>query len=468
MLAATLHPPTPSLPLKTEPAAVRTASLTPHNHSRLRLQLTILLTMYIGYAGFMLCRNTLIASSASMIQDPALEMDKESFGRLMSWHSAGAIAGKLVTGVGADLIGGRRMFLLALSLTAVANVGFAFCSSFIFMGIFNFLGQFFKAGGWPAMTKIVGAWYPRRRYGQVWSIISTSSRVGTIAAGIVLGFLLSLYSWRTVFVFSAVLTGVIVFAAFFFLKENPESAGLSPLAEQPDEASDKQAAEATVQAEPVHPLDALSLSQACVQFALSARFWLIGFSIVFLTILMDFINFIPIYLAETLDIDGSRAGMAAAAFPSGMFAALVATGFVYDRLSKRQLIWTLGGMLLLSSLSVVLLWNLANLPIPLSMRLYVAMGVIFIMGFVISPAYYVPMSIFAITFGGKHSGFLVAAIDVFGYSGALLFNFFGGSIAQQYGWSVFLSGLFAITILAFSCMTGFLTLDWRAKPTSSS
>ena len=423
------------------------------DHSRRRMQLSILLTMYIGYAGFMLCRNTLVASSAEMIQDPAVELDKESFGRLMSWHSAGAIAGKLVTGIGADLIGGRRMFLLALSLTALANLGFAFCSSFIFMGIFNFLGQFFKAGGWPAMTKIVGAWYAPRKYGQVWSIISTSSRVGTIAAGVVLGFLLILISWRAVFVFSALLTFAIVIAAFFFLKESPESVGLSPLDEQPDEATPQ----------PAHPLDDLSLGQACVQFARSGRFWLIGFSIVFLTILMDFINFIPVYLAETLQIDGSRASMAAAAFPSGMFVALIATSLVYDRLSKRQLVWTLGGLLLLSSLCVVVLWNLASLPLAMTTRLYLAMAIIFLMGLAISPAYYVPMSIFAIVLGGKHSGFLVSAIDVFGYSGALLFNFFGGSIAQQYGWSVFLSGLLVITLLALTCMTGFLTLDYRAS-----
>jgi OPA family sugar phosphate sensor protein UhpC-like MFS transporter len=425
------------------------------DHSRSRMQITILLTMYIGYAGFMLCRNTLIASSVEMIQDPALDLDKESFGQLMSWHSAGAIAGKLVTGIGADLIGGRRMFLLALSLTALANLGFAFCSSFLFMGVWNFLGQFFKAGGWPAMTKIVAVWYPPRKYGQVWSIISTSSRVGTIAATFLLGYLLSLISWRAVFVFSALLTGGIVVGVYFFLKENPQSAGLPPLDEDPSDSAEPMPLQ--------HPLDEFSLGQACIQFARSGRFWLIGFGICFLTILMDFINFIPIYLAETLKIDGGRAAMAAAAFPSGMFAALIATSFAYDRLSRRQLIWTLGGLLVLSVVSVVVLWNLPRLPIATSLRLYTAMVVIFILGFAISPAYYVPMSVFAIAFGGKHSGFLVSAIDIFGYSGALLFNYFGGSIAQNYGWPVFLSGLLTVATLACLCMTGFLTLDYRAN-----
>jgi OPA family sugar phosphate sensor protein UhpC-like MFS transporter len=117
----------------------------------------------------------------------------------------------------------------------------------------------------------------------------------------------------------------------------------------------------------------------------------------------------------------------------------------------------------LSVVSVVVLWNLPRLPIATSLRLYTAMVVIFILGFAISPAYYVPMSVFAIAFGGKHSGFLVSAIDIFGYSGALLFNYFGGSIAQNYGWPVFLSGLLTVATLACLCMTGFLTLDYRAN-----
>ncbi len=146
-----------------------------------------------------------------------------------------------------------------------------------------------------------------------------------------------------------------------------------------------------------------------------------------------------------------------------MFAALVATSFAYDRLSKRQLIMALGGLLVVSIMAVIVLWILPRLPIATSWRLYTAMVVIFIMGFAISPAYYVPMSVFAISFGGKHSGFLVSAIDIFGYCGALLFNFFGGSIAQNYGWPTFLSGLLTIATLACLCMTGFLTLDYRAS-----
>ena len=401
-----------------------------------------------------------------MIQDPTLGLDKESFGYLMSWHSAGAILGKLVTGPGADLLGGRRMFLIALAYTAMANVGFAFGSSFFAFATFNFLGQFAKAGGWPAMTKLVGSWYPETRYGQVWSVISTSSRVGTIIAGVMLGYLLSLVSWRLVFVVSAVLTFVVVGLLYFLLKDHPEDVGLPSLADHQLEPSDD-AAEGEDQRVtrqrgelPPHPVDSLSLWQACWVFARSGRCWFICFSIVFLTIVMDFLTFIPIYLSEALGLSASQASMAGSSFPAGMFFALVFTSFVYDRLSKRRLIFALGGLLLVSCLCVLVLWRLDLAPEGI--RTPAAIVTIFLLGFSISPAYYVPMSVFAVAFGGKHSGFLVALIDVFGYGGALLFNFFGGSIAEHLGWTVFLSGLLTITGLATLCMITFLSLDWHA------
>lgn len=293
--------------------------------SFLRWQITILIAMYVGYAAFMVCRNTLISSSAAMMEDPSLDLNKESFGHLMSWHSAGAIMGKLVTGPGADLLGGRRMFLIALALTAVANVGFAFGSSFFLFATFNFFGQFAKAGGWPAMTKLVGSWYPESRYGQVWSVISTSSRVGTIIAGLFLGFLLSLVSWRAVFVLSAVLTFAVVVLLYFLLKDHPEDVGLESLKEYEldrvltGDVAGTQADRDLREIVQPHPVDSMTLPRACLYFARSGRCWFICFSIVFLTIVMDFLTFIPIYLSESLDMDASRTRWQEAVFPLACF-----------------------------------------------------------------------------------------------------------------------------------------------------
>ena len=435
-----------------------------------RFQLLVLISMYIGYAALMLCRNTLAACSVQMMQDPTLNIDEASYGHLMAWHSAGAIMGKLVTGPGADLLGGRRMFLLALSLTAIANVGFAFSSSFTLFAAFNFFGQAAKAGGWPAMVQLVRSWFPSTRYGQVWSVIATSSRVGTIAAGLLFGFLLTTLDWRNVFLVSAAFTAAIIVLLYFTLKERPEDAGLPALVDHENlscsgnqtgekessksTSSDKQAPTAQ------HALDQTNLWQACMIFAQSGRFWLISLSIVFLTVCMDFVHFIPAYLAAELDFSAASSSAAGTAFPMGMFAALLMTSFYYDRLSKLQLIGVIGCQLLFSAGAVLLLWRLDI--VPENVRSEVAITTIFLLGLAMSPAYYVPMSVFSVAFGGKHAGFLVAVIDIFGYAAAMLFNYFGGTIAKDYGWPTFLSILLAVTLLATACMVSFLVLDWKS------
>jgi len=435
--------------------------------SYLRWQVIILLSMYLGYAALMVCRNTLIATSATMIESGSL--DKESFGHLMSWHSAGAIAGKLVTGPGADLLGGRRMFLIALAITGAANIGFAFCTSFFGFAAFNFIGQFAKAGGWPAMTKLVGTWYPEKTYGRVWSVISTSSRVGTIVAAICFGFLLTYLPWRGVFVLSAAFAAMVFVCLFFYLKDRPDQVGLEmqPLESSnqpnPQDRSDVESDgydELESKSEKPHPLESKTITQACVFFLRSWRCWLICLSIVFLTIVMDFLTFIPIYLAETLGLSAGDASMAGSCFPVGMFVSLLFSGYLYDRVKNLSRVVLIASLLTLSCMCVVSLWRLDLFPS--NVQTTTAIVTLFLLGFTISPAYYIPMSIFSVSFGGRHSGFLVSVIDIFGYAAALLFNYFGGSIAQDYGWSTFLAGLLGITISANLCMTAFLAMDWRA------
>ena len=64
---------------------------------------------------------------------------------------------------------------------------------------------------------------------------------------------------------------------------------------------------------------------------------------------------------------------------------------------------------------------------------------------------------------GKHSGLLINNIDIFGYAAAMIFTYFGGSLAMSVGWNVLLSILLGFTVLALVTMTSFLVLDYRAE-----
>ncbi len=127
--------------------------------ARLRWQVTTVGCLYFGYAGLVLCRTTVPIAAPAMIDDPALGLDKASFGALLGWGAGGALAGKLLCGVAADALGGRRLFLLAMASTAVATVAFGASSGHVLFMLINFAAQLTKAAGWPAMAKTIGAWF---------------------------------------------------------------------------------------------------------------------------------------------------------------------------------------------------------------------------------------------------------------------------------------------------------------------
>ncbi len=80
-----------------------------------------------------------------MINDPNFELDEASYGDIAAWGMAGMIAGKLLPGVIADWLGGRRVFLMALAVTAFLAVAFSWGTSTTIFATINFLLLFAMA-----------------------------------------------------------------------------------------------------------------------------------------------------------------------------------------------------------------------------------------------------------------------------------------------------------------------------------
>ena len=127
--------------------------------------------MYSGYAALVLCRTAINVASPELVDDPALGLDEASFGALLGWGAAGALTGKLVNGVAADVVGGRRLFLFALTAMGVSTILFGLSSAHVFFLLLNFAAQMTKAGGWPSMAKIIGGWFEAHQFGRVWGVM---------------------------------------------------------------------------------------------------------------------------------------------------------------------------------------------------------------------------------------------------------------------------------------------------------
>ena len=135
-----------------------------------------------------------------MIADESLDLDKAGYGRLMAYHSAGAVVGKVISGFAVDRFGGRAIFLAVIVLTSGTTALFGFVSHFPVMVGLSVTGQAAKSGGWPATAALIRSWYSPDQHGRVWGIISTSSRVGVMVATLLLGQLLVWgMPWRHLF-----------------------------------------------------------------------------------------------------------------------------------------------------------------------------------------------------------------------------------------------------------------------------
>jgi len=418
---------------------------------RFKWEMIVLANMYLGYAALYMCRATIIISGPAMLADPALGLTKTTWGAIVGWGTAGTLMGKLFNGVLADKLGGRKVFLMSLGLCMLATGIFGTMSSMLFFSVAYFMALFAKSAGWPSMANLVSLWYPVRWRGRVWGVLSSSSRMSSLFTSLVLGCFLLIIPWQGVVGLSVVITGFVLLLLYFALKDSPAGVGLGNLASTDCDEPNKP-----------HHLDQALLPEALIHFAKSPRIWLICVSVMCLAVLMEFQSFIPIYLKETFGLTSGIAAITSAAFPMGCLISVLLGGFIFDLLSKKSRVYVLGSMMLLAVVCISILIVLPELNISHALSLWTALLSIMFFGLAIAPCYYIPMSVFSIDFGGKHCGVLVCIIDAAGYLAAMVFDFFGGAVADQAdGWQHFLSIFLCVSTIGFLSLSLFLVLEYH-------
>lgn len=428
-------------------------------------QINILVSMYLGYAAMMICRQMVTILSPAMLADDTLGLTKTNLGDFAAYGTLGALAGKIIWGPLADKFGGRFTFLLGIFLTALFIIAFGLSPNIIAFTGFSFLLYCTKSSGWPGMTKLVGEWYHPQHYGRVWSILATSSRFSVVLATLFFGWLMSFMHWRIVAFISAIFALVIFVGCYFYLKEKPENPRL--FIEDRCNTDSPELANASKKAlnnKYNHPLKGTRTLDGLIAFAKSPRVWLVVIMLMVLTCMMAFLDFVAIYLMESYQLTPSQAAMASTVFPVGSLTGLLASIAFYDRFSKQGIRTVLTTALTLSLLSVLTLQYLPLFNFSAELNYPIALGAIFLFAFSISPAYYLPMSIFSIEYGGPHSATLVCLIDAFGFAASAAFAFIGGRLTDSTGgWSSFMNMLILISAVGIISVWAFMQSEYIAQ-----
>ena len=420
-----------------------------------RQLVTVTVCMYIGYLMLMFCRTAFTAVSPALVEDPGLSLTTTDIGDILGYAALGSLLGKLLTGFVADRFGGRLTLLLVLGLVASLTLAMSYLTSFFAVALFIFCLQLVRAGGWPALTKLIGQWIPSTSYGRTWGILSTASRAGVVISTLGLGFLL-VYAlgevsptthvaenpsgWRWVPVTAGCLGLLAVIGLWWGFPR--QSASAPSNAHRPT---------------PGGLLVTLRL------FARADRFWLICASVMCTTMLMALVSFTGLYLAQSFEVSAGKAATAAAVFPFGCLIAVLFAGFIYDRLTRKRRAYLMGTSLAFGCLCIAGLIWITEAPYDSTLRFSVALSLILLVGVSVAPAYYLPMSVFSVEFGGVRSGVLVGFIDAAGYVAEAAFMPYAGRLADQPGgWTHFMWFLFVIGCVAFVSTTVFLFRDHRA------
>jgi len=160
-------------------------------------------------------RVALSISGAAM--QKALALNPLKLGFLLSGFSWAYTAGQLPSGGLLDRFGSKRVYGISIVLWSLCAFLVAFtghlavASVFTAIFVLRLLSGLVQAPVFPGNGRIVAAWFPTAERGTASSIFNASQYFALVAFGPLFGWLVSVYGWRSPFVFMGVAGLVLAF-----------------------------------------------------------------------------------------------------------------------------------------------------------------------------------------------------------------------------------------------------------------
>ena len=398
--------------------------------------------LYLAYGVSMALRTLPAIAATEICSDPRLGISLSAWGQIIGTGTLGGLVGKFLWGWLADVLGGRVTLTLGLLLAAAGAVGFSQAGDGQQIRTAVFVIMLAQAAGWPAMTRIVSAWALPNEAGRIWGVLSTSSRVGVLAATFGLGSLVSGHGWRLPGLVTAAVAVPLAVVYALLIRSRPDIA-----------------TRAVVNSGSNEPL-----TLALKRFAISPRCWLICGGLMGMAVLWDVLLLIPLFLKGSLGLSASDASRVTSAFPFGSLISVLIGGWVFDLLGRRRMALVLPALLVAAAGCLATFAVLPALHLATNTAALVATALLFVFGVCLSPCYYIPASVFSAEFGGSRAGLLVSLLDAAGFGATAAFYWQATRLAETHGWSVLLL-LLAGLGLAAACLLGCFLRGESARAT---
>jgi sugar phosphate permease len=417
-------------------------------------QLRTILLLFGGYAACYYCRADLSVATPLLVEELGKQgvSHSEAIVRIGSMSSLGVLAyalGKLfLTGLG-DYWGGRRNFLIGVGGATVFTLLFAVGGTLPMFTLAWVGNRLTQSIGWAGLIKVSSRWFDYSSYGSIIGILSISYLVGDAAARQQMGMLIERgYGWRSLFLFAAIVAGVMLIASLLWLRESRAELGHTEARPNPLNLF------AAAESRPA------SVGALLLPLLRSRAFLLVCLLSFACTIIRETFNtWTPVYLRDHLGYSMSHSAGMSAIFPAVGVASVLLAGWLSDRLglNGRSLLLLLG----LTGTAAALLVLMSVRSGPSGALL--AVVVIGVVAFCLLGPYSYLGGAFALDFGGKQASAAASGIiDGIGYLGGVLAGDTVARLSVAFGWEGVFVTLAAVSAVAAVCAGGLYVLNTRA------
>src|SRR5262245_35370982 len=280
-------------------------------------------TLFVGYAGYYLCRSNLSVATPLILDEyHDAGVTEANVGDVASLGLLAYAVGKLTLGWVADAVGGRRVFLVGLFGAVVCTLLFgavpwaagAFAPAAAWLGLPAAVllpfalawvaNRSFQSIGWGGLVQLSTRWFPPARIGTVLGALSVSYLIGDAVARETLGRVIDAGGhWRTVFFCSAAMLGLIGLVVWALLKPGPAAVGCGEPNRTPGE-------------ELPNGADHVTWRQRIAPLVRNRAFWLVCGMSLGLTFLRETLTFwSPTFLNKVVNLAAGDAARASQVMP---------------------------------------------------------------------------------------------------------------------------------------------------------
>jgi OPA family sugar phosphate sensor protein UhpC-like MFS transporter len=285
-----------------------------------RYQWGVIINLILGYSFFYTTRLSLSVAKKPLIDEGILT--KDQLGLMGSGLFFVYAFGKFSNGFLADYANIRKFMSFGLLMSAIINITLGLSeNAYLFIILWACNGWFQSMGSAPSCVSIF-QWFEATRRGTVYSIWAGSHNIGEGITFVITSVVVSFFGWRAGFISPGVLSVIMVFFMYRYLKDRPATYGLPEPNDMYDLEHHEEPAKKVSLMEQLHVLQ-------------SPTVWVIALSCAMMYVSRYAINsWAILFLQEKKGYTLIEAGAAMGFYPvAGLIGAVVAGG-MSDRLFR--------------------------------------------------------------------------------------------------------------------------------------